>query len=68
MQFKGFSRRTFLRGVAASGAMIRIGLPPLEAMTSSRQEGSSPASSSGSTATEFPRSIGSRAKPDRTTR
>ena len=33
MQFKGFSRRTFLRGVAASGAMIRIGLPPLEAMT-----------------------------------
>jgi hypothetical protein len=33
MQSKGFSRRTFLRGVAASGALIRIGLPPLEAMT-----------------------------------
>ena len=29
---KGFSRRTFLRGVGASGALIRIGLPPLEAM------------------------------------
>ena len=27
MQTKGFSRRTFLRGVGASGALIRIGLP-----------------------------------------
>src|SRR5262245_43639093 len=32
MQVKGFSRRTFLRGVGAAGALIRIGLPPLEAM------------------------------------
>ena len=35
MQTKGFSRRTFLRGVGASGALIRIGLPPLEAMFNS---------------------------------
>ena len=35
MQIKGFSRRTFLRGVGVSGAMIRIGLPPLEAMFNS---------------------------------
>ena len=35
MQVKGFSRRTFLRGVGASGALIRIGLPPLEAMFNS---------------------------------
>ena len=33
MPVKAFSRRTFLRGVGACGAMIRIGLPPLEAMT-----------------------------------
>ena len=32
MQVKGFSRRTFLRGVGPRGALIRIGLPPLEAM------------------------------------
>ena len=33
MRVKGLSRRTFLRGVGASGALIRIGLPSLEAMT-----------------------------------
>jgi len=32
MLHSGLSRRTFLRGVGASGALIRIGLPPLEAM------------------------------------
>ena len=29
------SRRTFLRGIGAAGALVRVGLPPLEAMFNS---------------------------------
>jgi hypothetical protein len=35
MPFSKLSRRTFLKGVGISGAMVRIGLPPLAAMFNS---------------------------------
>ena len=47
------SRRTFLRGVSASGAVLRVGLPPLQAMFNS--SGSAYAAPAGVTAPVEPR-------------
>lgn len=72
------SRRKFLKGVSLTGAMVRVGLPPLAAMFNSSGTAyaarvraraefrSSRGSSSGSTGTEFRSDIGFRTRRART--